>query len=800
MRIKSINSLNATDIIVGRYFVMKLRLIVLAGTLFCSFSSTAYGVAMTNPEGVEVGTYGQEMMTPYTMAEGLPSDDVLAVAAAPDGGVYAGTSQGLAHWENGAWISVAELAGKNVTALWAYDDGVYAATESGVYLVAPSGVVKITGALPATVHGIATNGAALYLATGNGLWHIEEGTADPIEELAQLLPERATVCDVAVHDGRIAAATDAGLFVFAERWEAIFPQEGDRRWAPVDVRAVGFDNAGRLWFAAPMGVGHEVSGVEGGWQLYTGHEGLPYNDFTSLAIGEGTVWFGTSFGAIKRSGDAWMYREGRQWLLDNAVRDVAIDKAGSTWLATAGGVSHIHDKPMTFAQKAVFYEDEIDARHRRTPQGYVAGVELIEPADKSEWIQHDTDNDGQYTGMYGGAECLGYAATGDPRLKKNATAAFEGLAFLSEVTQGGDHPAPPGFIARTILPVDGPDPNEHNSPENDRKKQEGDALWKVIVPRWPVSKDGEWYWKSDASSDELDGHYSLYGLYYDHVAETEEEKARVREVVRRVTDHLLYHDFRLVDHDGKPTRWANFSPRDLNDDPAWWAERGLNSFSVLTYLSVAHHITGDERYHEAYEYLIREHKYALNGMVMPKLQAGPGSFVQFDDKMAFMNYYHLIQYEDDPELLNMYRNSAYYYWQIVKYELNPFFNFVYAVCCDGKTLTNQWGTMDLSPTGPWLEQSIDTLKRYPMDLVNWKHTNSKRIDLAPLGSHVREPGANVGKGYRNNGYVLPIDERQSITWSEDSWDLDTGGDGRWLDEGSPYLLAYYLGLYHGYIK
>ncbi|MCL4216987.1 MAG: hypothetical protein KJ052_08300, partial [Candidatus Hydrogenedentes bacterium] len=249
---------------------MKLRLIVLAGTLFCSFSSTAYGVAMTNPEGVEVGTYGQEMMTPYTMAEGLPSDDVLAVAAAPDGGVYAGTSQGLAHLENGDWISVAELAGKNVTALWAYDDGVYAATESGVYLVTPSDVVKITGALPGTVHAIATNGAALYLATSNGLWHIEEGTAEPIGELAQLLPERSRVYDVAVHGERIAAAADAGLFVFSDHWEAVFPQEDEQRWAPVNVRAAGFDDAGRLWFASPMGVGHETSGTEGGWQLYTG--------------------------------------------------------------------------------------------------------------------------------------------------------------------------------------------------------------------------------------------------------------------------------------------------------------------------------------------------------------------------------------------------------------------------------------------------------------------------------------------------------------------------------------------------
>src|SRR5690606_1145934 len=99
------------------------------------------------------------------------------------------------------------------------------------------------------------------------------------------------------------------------------------------------------------------------------------------------------------------------------------------------------------------------------------------------------------------------------------------------------------------------------------------------------SADGKWYWKSDTSSDELDGHFFAYGLYYDHVAETEEEKARAREVVSRVADHLIEHNYCLVDHDGQPTRWARFAPEYLNHDPDHWTERGLNSLSLLTYLS-----------------------------------------------------------------------------------------------------------------------------------------------------------------------------------------------------------------------
>ena len=69
-------------------------------------------------------------------------------------------------------------------------------------------------------------------------------------------------------------------------------------------------------------------------------------------------------------------------------------------------------------------------------------------------------------------------------------------------------------------------------------------------------------------------------------------------------------------------------------------------------------------------------------------------------------------------------------------------------------------------------------------------TNSHRLDIRPLPDHVREQGDAEGLGYRVSGYVLPIDERQALSWSEDPWELDTGGNGTRLRDGCPYLLAY----------
>jgi hypothetical protein len=65
-----------------------------------------------------------------------------------------------------------------------------------------------------------------------------------------------------------------------------------------------------------------------------------------------------------------------------------------------------------------------------------------------------------------------------------------------------------------------------------------------------------------------------------------------------------------------------------------------------------------------------------------------------------------------------------------------------------------------------------------------------------LPSHIR----GEGLGRRVDGKVLPIDERYVGHWNHDPWRLDHEGDGRTLGDGSPFLLPYYLGLYHGFLE
>jgi len=752
---------------------------------------TACGPARTE-------TFRQQVRTSFDAAHGLPSADIRAVAWTRPGVVYAATSAGLARYDQGAWRRVEAFPGR-VDALAVEADALLVAFQGSLWRLRDDKPIPLATLPPGVAVRSLCAGPPVLVGTEGGLYELAGDRLRPVSALLPLLGGKREIRQVAVApDGRVAVAAEAGLFLrdAAGRWNRLYPRHGSRSWAAEDARGVAFDAKGSLWLACPQGAGR----LDTDWTLYTGEDGLPYDDFTTVAAGEpGVVWFGTRRGAIRFDGAHWEYRQGLRWLPGDEVRAIALAPEGHAWIATPQGVAYIDLRPMTLRQKAAFFEQEIDKRHRRTPFGYVDSVRLKRPGDTSEWIQRDSDNDGLWTSMYGAGECFAWAATRDPAARRRARAAFEALRFLSTVTQGGKPPARPGFVARTILPADGPDPNLVYTRERDEQmRATRDRLWKILHPRWPLSADGKWYWKADTSSDELDGHYFFYALYYDLVADTAEEKEEVRRVVTAITDHLLSHDYALVDWDGLPTRWAVFTPSRLNQDPDWYVERGLNSLSILSYLAVAEHMTGGGKYRAAAQRLIREHHYAQN-LLVPKIQAGPGTGNQSDDEMALMNFYNLIRYEKDPGLRSLYSFALYQYCLLELPELNPLFNFICAASLKEATYRTPFATLNLSLPGPWREESLDTLRRFPLDRVDWRLTNSHRKDVIPLRLDL--PGSpRAGRGCRRNGKVLPVDERFVEHWNHDPWRLDQGGQGLVLADGAAFLLPYYMGLYHAWVR
>ena len=752
------------------------------------FIGAALGLAITTGLGADVQPapqrFQQEVAQHFTEKEGAPAGPVALVDCAANGAIRVFAAGQWYELQDGKWQLNAALKPENDTQFTFADS-------KGQPAHAPVPWREVRQVLRA--------GATNYVAGARACFAVPEGSA----AVSLGWPEGLTVRQIAVSpEGVLHVASSAGLWALhGKEWQQVrVLDEGGRGWAMGDVLGVAFDSKGRLWFATKAGAGCQLAES---WSFYEGKDGLPWNDFTGIAAGpEGEVWFATHLGAVRFDGKEWAYRQGPRWLPNDDVAQVAVDGKGGAWFATAAGVGCIERRPMTLAEKAEFYEQEIERYVKRTPYGYVAEAPLRKVADKSTANPQDSDNDGLWTSMYGAGECFAYGATKDPQAKERAKKAFEALRFLQKVTQGGDHAPPKGYVARTIRPVEWPDPNVGRI-EGDREEQKRDKLWKVYEPRWPKSADGKWYWKSDTSSDELDGHYFFYPLYYDLCADTDAERERVREVVRDLTDHFLAHSYALIDHDGKPTRWAVYGPQSLNREPYWWLERGLKSLSMLSYLSVASHVTGDPKYAAAARALVEQNGYAHNAM-HTKVQHGPGSGNQSDDEMAVMCYYGLLRFSQDEALKTMMRYSFYRYWLNEAPEMNPFFNFAYAAVCLKATANSPWGDFPVSPWSGWLDDSMATLDGFSLDRLNWPLRNSHRLDLVRLppvrSVDVESPDHGRRRGNRVNGKVLPVENRFFNHWNTDPWELDYGGNGGELAAGTVYLLPYYMGLYHGFIQ
>lgn len=730
-------------------------------------------------------SFRQEVGSRFAKTNGSPSGPMQLLDLGPDGSVRT--------FGGGQWYELRD-------AQWQAKPALSSATDS-TFVFAGTDGEPVTAPIPwREARQLLRAGSSNIVASASQCWSVTaDGRATSLgwpgaERLNQLARSP---------EGRLCAAASGGLYALTTAgWTRLDIEDHQgRSWGTQEVLGVAFNSQGSLWFAVKAGVGARSD--QFGWRFFEGKDGLPVNDFTGLAAGpDGEVWFTTHLGVVRYDGDGWHYRQGPRWLPHDDVAQGVVDGSGGAWFATAGGIGRIERRPMTLAAKAEFYEQEIERYIKRTPFGFVAEAALRRPGDKASADPQDSDNDGLWTSMYGAGECFAYAATRDPKAKARAKQAFEALRGLQKVTQGGEHEPPRGYVARTIRPVEWPDPNAGRL-EFDRQARQRDRLWKVYEPRWPQSADGRWFWKSDTSSDELDGHYFFYPLYFDFCADTEPERERVREVVRDLTDHLLTHEFSLVDHDGKPTRWGVYGPDQLNHDPFWWQERGLKSLSLLSYLAVAEHLTGDAKYARASRELIDRHGYAHNAMY-PKVQQGPGSGNQSDDEMAFMSYYSLLRCSPDEDLKRLIRYSFFRYWVNEWPEMNPFFNFAYAGQNLATAVPSAWGPVPLSPWWGWHEDAMATLYGFPLDRVNWPHRNRQRLDLEYLpperSEDLSSPDDRHSRGYRVNGKVLPVENRYFGHWNTDPWQLDYTGNGRELGAGTVFLLPYYMGLFHGFIE
>lgn len=519
-----------------------------------------------------------------------------------------------------------------------------------------------------------------------------------------------------------------------------------------NITALAIDGRNTLWVGTPLGLSSRDA--EGNWRHIRGKDGLPHEDVTALAVdANDRLWIGTSNGVIHyrpyEVGRQWFYRQGLRYLPADRVNDISVNPDGRTiYVATDAGLGILKVVETTLLEKAETIEKLVNERHRRF--GLVAAATLDNATQPTSHTIHDDDNDGLWTAYHVAAMSLAYAVTGLEEAKRSAKESMDAVIMLQNAS------GTPGLVARSVVPAE---------------------IGKTKGPQWRPTPDETMYWKSDTSSDEIDGHYLAFYTYWEHIASKDEvERKRVQHQVRTLTDYLVDNNYLLIDWDGEHTRWGFWQPAMLNDDPSHYLEHGLNALQMLSFLKVAHHITGDAKYEEHYQKLIKEHGY-LNNVLLEK-KVFPDENNHSDNQLAYVAWYPILQLEQDPLIKLALKKAVRRHYRTLERDRSSFFYFV---------------TATVDPDFVDLEGAIQNLREIPTDRRLWGQLNSHRADL------VFDPYVDRF-GKRQLMTVLPADERTFAKWNGNPYIPDNEGDGTREDDGAAYLLPYWMARYHGFLK
>src|SRR5262249_25717896 len=89
--------------------------------------------------------------------------------------------------------------------------------------------------------------------------------------------------------------------------------------------------------------------------------------------------------------------------------------------------------------------------------------------------------------------------------------------------------------------------------------------------------------------------------------------------------------------------------------------------------------------------------------------------------------------------------------------------------------------------------ALQTLQDWPWDLTDWTVRNSHRQDARV------KSGVGPRRGQREGDRVLPASERRLARLEGKPWAPGGGGEGRTGHPTAAWELAYWIGVYHGYV-
>ena len=482
---------------------------------------------------------------------------------------------------------------------------------------------------------------------------------------------------------------------------------------------------------------------------------LPCNDITSVTQIDQDLWFGSTAGAFKlRKDGKYDYYASKRWLVSNKVLTIKKGPNNSILVLSDKGLAQIHFEKMTLAEKADFYEHQVRERHIRN--GFNACIAGMRDGDVTTGFFENSDNDGLWTSMYLGAEVFRYAVTRSQDALQNCRESLDAMERLYSINKI------PGFPSRSF------ERTGYNK---------GDTPWRR-------ADDPEWDWKSTTSSDEAIGHIFAFGALAELVDDADLKKRAIT-LIDTLMDHIVKHNWYLIDWHGEPTRWGRWAPEYTNAFPIVVGDRKITASNITAMLQTAYHFTGKKIYKEKAFELLNRYGYLENLMrPMKVINRAPDDasalgkllsehWNHSDDEMYFLGYWGLYRYALNDTLKSKFKDAILDHWEIERPEKEGAWNI----------FTSMTGVKKFD-----LPEAVWYLQRYPMDLINWRVVNSKRMDIEHIPQNFRG---------QTTKEVLPASELVISKHNANRFTLDGGDEnGSYEDSaGDIWLLPYWIGRY-----
>jgi hypothetical protein len=718
------------------------------------------------------GPYEVDRVDMFRTTEALADLDSRAILAAGDR-TWVGTATGLFTAEAGATAFTRVALPDDpqpVQDLAFLNDTILVTRGNTVVSVDDSGNILATWTASATVDRVFPCDGQIFGVLGGGLFRAQDDAFQAVSPAPD-----GVVLDGACLGDQPMVGTTLGLWTLDDgTWH--------RAWNPGDA-VVAVAARGTLVAAATV---NDVAILDGDEPLETwtpGPGSLPNGQVTALDISDdgNRVAVGHAIGVtlVHRDSGIIEHFHSMRWIPGQTVAAVSLSPGSQPdmLVATPGGVSRLWKYQTTLQAKAERMMEQLDRWFWRLDGFVSANAGFPDPWSDGPSKLWDDDNDGQWTQEAVGAFCYAWAATGDERYHQAARKAITNMTMQIDIPAQDfiDAGLGRGFITRSFV-----------------RDDEGDVFTsKATQSNWhrvEYSDGHVYYWKDDTSSDEVIGHFYGFSIYHDLCARDDQERAWVGGYLVELAGYILDHGFTLPDLGGIPTTHGNWSPGRLavavdGLEPcmeagwdlewcidAWGGGAFLDSLQILGGMLAAWHVSGDQRFLDAYEELISVHRYDELAMFNENV----ATWTVFplanycDHELADLAFLTLLRYEPYPDRRQHWIESTMAAWEHEIGERNPL-----------KSLT--MGASVQNPPG--LAEGIRTLVEYPEDLRQLLVDNSHRVDA--------RRGGTDRHGRAQFTTVLPYDEMAVMRWDSNPYTISYGGSANLRRAPNFWLLPYW---------